>query len=206
MLSSEEPSYNQTHLTYDELEARLASRSALVAMPRIMNAYEMAQSVHEGQIRNDGTPYFHHSTRTVKILIDELGVVDSDVIIAALLHDVLEDSPTITRGILEYNFGSYVAYVVDTLTKDLKAARHDPDGVDRAYVASLAQASDDCLLIKLAARLDNVRCLAFHLKRNPLIYLRATLERYLPLADASASPGLQYLAASIRQEANKYLG
>lgn len=175
-------------------------------MTRILNAYEMAQSVHEAQMRNDGTPYFHHSTRTVKILIDELGITDPDVIIAALLHDVLEDSTTITRGVLEYNFGGYVAYVVGTLTKDLKAAKHDPDGVDIAYVASLAQASDDCLLIKLAARLDNVRCLAFHLKRNPLVYLRATLERYLPLADASSSPTLHYLAAHIRQEANKYLG
>ncbi|MGA0833599.1 MAG: HD domain-containing protein [Candidatus Kapaibacteriota bacterium] len=206
MFPSNEPAYNQTHLRPDELEARLSQRGNVLDLPHVMNAYEMAQSVHEAQVRNDGTPYFYHCTRTVKILIDELQVVDTDIIIAALLHDVLEDSTTITRGVLEYNFGSYVAYMVETLTKDLPAARLDPDGVDRTYVTQLSQSSDDCVLIKLAARLDNIRCLQFNLKRNPLVYLHATLDRYVPLAERSALPSLRYVASQIRQESNKYLG
>ncbi|MBP6509476.1 MAG: HD domain-containing protein, partial [Candidatus Kapabacteria bacterium] len=93
----------------------------------------MAQSVHAQQVRNDGTPYFYHSARTARIIMEELHAYDTDLIIAALLHDVLEDSTTITKGVLEYNFGSYVAYVVDMLTKDLAKARLDPDAVDVAH-------------------------------------------------------------------------
>lgn len=199
-------SYHQTTLTREELEARLAARGEIINLSKVIDAYDMARSVHEFQVRNDGTPYFYHSARTVRILMDELGIFDADVIIAALLHDVLEDSDTITRGVLEYNFGGYVAYVVETLTKDLEKARKDPEGVDEHHAQMLRSASEDCLVIKLAARLDNVRCLAFNLKRNPLIYLRNTLERYVPIAEQSSNPHLKKLASMIRLEANKFLG
>jgi len=206
MLEQDGPSYNQTTLTYEELEARLAARGDLIGLSRVLDAYEMAQSVHEFQTRNDGTPYFYHCTRTARILLDELAVFDTDILIASLLHDVLEDSATVTRGVLEFNFGSYVAYMVEILTKDLDRARMDPEAVDIEHAELLAKASEDCLMIKLAARLDNVRCLAFNLKRNPLVYLRNTLERYVPLAERSASQRLKVLASQIRLEANKYLG
>ncbi len=199
-------SYNQITLSREELESRLASRGDLINVSKVIDAYDMARSVHEFQVRNDGTPYFHHSARTVRILMDELSIYDPDVIIAALLHDVLEDSDTITRGVLEYNFGGYVAYVVETLTKDLDKARKDPEGVDEKHAQTLRSASEDCLVIKLAARLDNVRCLAFNLKRNPLVYLRNTLERYVPIAEQTSNPHLKRLASMIRLEANKFLG
>jgi (p)ppGpp synthase/HD superfamily hydrolase len=206
MLQPQEPSYNKTTLTYEELETRLTDRGELLGVQKVLDAYEMARSVHEFQVRNDGTPYFNHCARTARILMDELGIFDEDVLIAALLHDVLEDSDTITRGVLEYNFGSYVAYVVETLTKDLRRANKDPEGVDTEHSRRLQGASEDCLVIKLAGRLDNIRCLSFNLKRNPLIYLRNTLERYVPIAEASSTPHLRKLAAEIRQEANKFLG
>ncbi len=206
MLEQDGPSYNKTTLTYEELEARLAARGDLIGLSRVLDAYEMAASVHEFQTRNDGTPYFYHCTRTARILLDELAVYDTDILIASLLHDVLEDSETITRGVLEFNFGSYVAYMVEVLTKDLDRARLDPEAVDLEHADILSRASEDCLMIKLAARLDNVRCLAFNLKRNPLVYLRNTLERYVPIAEGSSSPQLQLLASKIRLEANKYLG
>ena len=206
MLEQDGPSYNKTTLTYEELEARLAARGDLIGLSRVLDAYEMAASVHEFQTRNDGTPYFYHCTRTARILLDELAVYDTDILIASLLHDVLEDSETITRGVLEFNFGSYVAYMVEVLTKDLDRARLDPEAVDIEHADILSKASEDCLMIKLAARLDNVRCLAFNLKRNPLVYLRNTLERYVPIAEGSSSPQLQLLASKIRLEANKYLG
>ena len=206
MLEQDGPSYNKTTLTYEELEARLAARGDLIGLSRVLDAYEMAASVHEFQTRNDGTPYFYHCTRTARILLDELAVYDTDILIASLLHDVLEDSETITRGVLEFNFGSYVAYMVEVLTKDLDRERLDPEAVDIEHADIISKASEDCLMIKLAARLDNVRCLAFNLKRNPLVYLRNTLERYVPIAEGSSSPQLQLLASKIRLEANKYLG
>jgi hypothetical protein len=102
-----EPSntYNLTHLTYEELEARLVAHCEPIDVTRVLDAYEMARNVHEYQRRNDGTPYFFHASRTVKILMDELHVYDSDVLIASLLQDVLEDSDAISRTVLDYNFG-----------------------------------------------------------------------------------------------------
>ncbi|HCN05447.1 MAG TPA: hypothetical protein DIS79_07485 [Bacteroidetes bacterium] len=206
MLEPNESSYNKTFLSFEELEARLSAKADPLALPKVLDAYEMSRSVHEHQRRNDGTPYFWHSSRVVKILIDEAAVFDTDVLIAALLHDVLEDSDVITKGVLEYNFGSYVAYIVETLTKDLERAKTDPDSVDLHHVRTLRQASEDCLLIKLASRLDNLRCLEFHLKRNPVVYVCNTLDRYVPLAEATQNLRLHFLAREIRMEANKMLG
>lgn len=206
MLHSGEQSYNKTNLTSQELESRLRSRGNVLEIQKVLDAYEMAKSVHEFQVRNDGTPYFSHSTRVVRILLDELGIYDEDVLIAALLHDVLEDSDTITRGVLEYNFGSYVAYMVEVLTKDLRRAARNPDEVDIEHLQRLKSSSDDCMIIKLAARLDNMRCLSFNLKRNPFIYLSNTLDRYLPVVEHSKNPLLQKLLTEIRMEANKFLG
>lgn len=200
------PRYNQTYLRPEELESRMAAHCNPVDVLRVMEAYAVANSVHEFQRRNDGTPYFWHCTRVARILIDELALTDPDIVIAALLHDVLEDSDTITRTVLEFNFGSYVAMVVDILTKDLARARRDPEGVDEDHVQLLRSAPDECLIIKLASRLDNFRCLSFHLKRNPLIYIRATTERYLPLGESRDSKALAYLCQQIRTEANKFLG
>jgi (p)ppGpp synthase/HD superfamily hydrolase len=200
------PRYNHTFLSSEELEARMTIHCNPVDVLRVMEAYAVSNSVHEFQRRNDGTPYFWHSTRVARILIDELGLTDPDLIIAALLHDVLEDSDTISRTVLEFNFGSYVAMIVDTLTKDLHKAAQDPDGIDLLHVDSLRSSPDECLIIKLASRLDNFRCLSFHLKRNPHSYIRNTTERYLPLCDGRSSDALAYLCQAIRTESNKFLG
>ncbi|NQW29241.1 MAG: bifunctional (p)ppGpp synthetase/guanosine-3',5'-bis(diphosphate) 3'-pyrophosphohydrolase [Ignavibacteria bacterium] len=206
MLKPEGFPYNQQWMTADELEARLFDKGEALSVAKVLDAYAMAKSVHEFQKRNDGTPYFYHSTRVAKILMDELHVFDADVISAALLHDVLEDSDAITRGVLEYNFGSYVAYMVEVLTKDLSRAKMAPDEVDIQHVAALSAASDDCVIIRLTARLDNFRCLGFSLKRNPHIYIQNTFSRYLPIAEKSSNACLEYLREEIRSVANKFLG
>ncbi|MCS6809276.1 MAG: HD domain-containing protein [Bacteroidota bacterium] len=199
--------YNRTFLAKDELEARLRDAMDILDLHKVLSAYELAESVHESIIRNDGTPFFYHSTRVCKILIDELECFDADVLSAALLHDVLEDSKTLTKEVLEYNFGQYVAYIVETLTKDLEVQRQKPDEVDLAHVEKLKNASEDCLLIRLAARLDNFRCLEFNLKRNPILYINNTAERYIPLAEKRpANKRLQYLVRELKKERNKFLG
>src|SRR5687767_4419926 len=87
----------------------------------VLDAYEMAETVHEFQKRPDGTPYFWHPSRVAKIVVDELNISDTAIICAALLHDVLEDSQVLSSEILEYNFGAYTSYLVTMLTKDIKA-------------------------------------------------------------------------------------
>jgi guanosine-3',5'-bis(diphosphate) 3'-pyrophosphohydrolase len=199
--------YNRTFLAKWELEARLQDKVDVLDVHKIISAYELAESVHEPIMRNDATPYFYHSSRVCKILMDELEVYDVDILAAALLHDVLEDSDTVTKEVLEYNFGQYVAYIVEILTKDLSRQREEPDAIDLAHVDALKNASEDCLLIRLTARLDNFRCLEFNLKRNPMSYIANTTERYLPLAERHLNDKrLQYIARELKKERNKFLG
>ncbi len=199
--------YNRTFLSKAELEARLRDYVDVLDLHKVISAYELAESVHEPIVRNDGTPFFYHSTRVCKILIDELECFDVDVLSASLLHDVLEDSATVTKEVLEYNFGQYVAYIIETLTKDLQEQRQKPDEVDLAHVEKLRNASEDCLLIRLTARLDNFRCLEFNLKRSPISYVNNTTERYIPLAEKRISnKRLQYIVRELKKERNKFLG
>lgn len=198
--------YNLTYLSRQELVERLKGKVDPRDLNRILSAYDVAASVHELQLRRDGSPYFYHVTRVCKILIDELGVTDPDTLIAALLHDVLEDSQELTAGILEYNFGPRVAAMVQTLTKDLQAHERDPDAVDWEHVERLRRAGPECLLIRLATRLDNFRCLGYDLKRNPFRYIQQTWERYIPLAQQYDDPRLKQLVTLLQRERNKFLG
>jgi guanosine-3',5'-bis(diphosphate) 3'-pyrophosphohydrolase len=179
---------------------------SLVDLQLVMSAYEMARSVHEQQTRRDGTPYFYHCTRVCKIVIEELRLYDADLVCAVLLHDVLEDSKQITKEIISYNFGEYVAYVVETLTKDLSAQELNYDAIDIAHAELLKRSSEDCLIVRLAARLDNFRCLEFDLKSNPLKYVSDTSERYLPLAEGSRNQALHILVTELKMVRNKFLG
>jgi GTP pyrophosphokinase len=198
--------YNLTTLEAADLEEALSLHLPPIDIHRVMSAYDMAMHVHEFQKRNDDSPYFFHCARVCKIILHELRITDPDILIAALTHDVLEDSQDITPEVLAYNFGDYAAYLVQTLTKDLQRHRTDPETVEQEHLELLRRSSADCLIIKLAARLDNFRCLEYNLKRNPLLYVNSTTELYLPLADSAQNPYLEYLASELRRERNKFLG
>lgn len=178
-----------------------------IELNRIVCALEMASNVHQFQQRNDGTPYFWHPTRVAKILLVELDIADPDLLAAALLHDVLEDSGILTAEVISYNFGHRVAYIVDTLTKEIGIK----DGplrrrVDSEYLERLRSSSDECKIVKLADRLDNLRCVQFNLKRNPYKYIRETIDYYVPMAEESDNLHLAYLLKEMRIEQNRFFG
>ncbi|MBN8574709.1 MAG: HD domain-containing protein [Candidatus Kapabacteria bacterium] len=202
----EKTEYSYTSISKNDLEKILHNRIGIIDLQKIFSAYDMAESVHEYQFRNDGSPYFYHTTRTAKIMIDIAGVIDTDVLCACLLHDVLEDSPVLTKEVLEYNFGAYTAYLVELLTKDLAAQREQLTKIEEAFVKKLAESPIDALLIKLAARLDNFRCLQFHLKRNPFDYIQSTECHYFPLVEKSNSIAAKKLLRELKIERNKFLG
>ncbi len=199
--------YNQTYLRRIELESLLrdADHSA-VDVNLAIGAYDMAESVHEGQKRHDGTPYFWHPSRVAKIVITELGVNDVQVICAALLHDVLEDSDVITAEVIKYNFGEYTSYLVEMLTKDIKAEGMMREVIERDYVERISHASDDAKVLKLVDRLDSFRCLAFNVKKNPIKYIIETTKYYFPLAENSNDPRMEYLIKELQLARNKFLG
>ena len=199
--------YNQTFLSEEDLVARLQTAGlSPESVARVCGAYEMAEDVHRLQKRLDGSPYAWHVTRVAKILLDELHIIDPDVICAALLHDALEDSETLTQAIVEFNFGAYVAYLVQTLTKDYRADPAHRERIDKEYVERIGKSAEDARVIKLADRLDNSRCLGFNLKRNPIRYINETTAWYFPMAANSSNPNMAYLVREIQKEQNKYLG
>jgi (p)ppGpp synthase/HD superfamily hydrolase len=199
--------YNETSLSREELERLLHERDIpAIQINKVLDAYEMAESVHEFQKRPDKTPYFWHPSRVAKICVTELNVTDQHVICAALLHDALEDSHVLTPEIIELNFGSYTSYLVQKLTKDIKAEGAMKEWVEREYIEKLMLASEDARMLKLTDRLDTYRCLEFNVKRNPIKYIMETKEHYFPLAQGAESPRLKYLIKELQKEQNKFLG
>lgn len=198
--------YHKSFYSLDEIREKLLPSIDPISMLKIVDAYELSSNVHQFQVRNDGTKYFNHCSRVCKILIEELYITDQTVLCAALLHDVLEDSDVLTVSVIEYNFGKTVAEYVEILTKDLNSYKQNPEIVDLEHLFILEQAPDDVLIIKLAARLDNFRCLEFNLKRNPLVYIQKTTEQFIPLAEQRKNKKLDYLVSEIKKERNKFLG
>jgi guanosine-3',5'-bis(diphosphate) 3'-pyrophosphohydrolase len=199
--------YNETYLERAEMERMLRERGlAALDINVVLDAYDMAESVHEFQKRPDGTPYFWHPSRVAKIIVDELGISDISIICAALLHDVLEDSQVLTSEILEYNFGAYTSYLVSMLTKDIKAQGELREIIEKEYVERLTGATEDAKMLKLCDRLDTFRCLEFNVKRNPIKYVMETTKHYFPLAEKSEDPNMKYLLKELQQTRNKFLG
>ena len=150
---------------------------------RVRQAYEYGARAHRAQRRRSGEPYISHPVAVATILAQLR--LDSETIIAALLHDVIEDTPTL-RVNLEDHFGIQVAAIVDGVTK---LTRLGEAGRSEAQAASfrkmmLAMVDDiRVILVKLADRLHNMRTLdALEDERRQRI-ARETLEIYAPIAN-----------------------
>lgn len=149
---------------------------------RIERAYAVAEAAHAGQTRASGEPYVMHPLATAKILADLY--MDEDSIVAALLHDVPEDT-AVTLEELREKFGDDVAQLVDGVTK-LSKLRYGKEQVEAESLRKmfLAMAEDiRVVLIKLADRLHNMRTLSSLKREKQLKIARETLEIFAPLAN-----------------------
>lgn len=158
-----------------------------------IEAYEFARDAHEGQLRKDGSPYIIHPIATVEIL-SQLKV-DEDTLIAALLHDVPEDTAR-TVPEIEEKFGARVAFLVEGITKLSKV--HYQNDMESRQVESLKKllihtAKDPrVIMIKLADRLHNMRTLHFVDKVEKRRRIsRETLEIYVPMASLLGIQGIK---------------
>jgi (p)ppGpp synthase/HD superfamily hydrolase len=200
------PLYNQIVYTREDLIADVAHELDPAGLTTVLGAWEMAASVHEFQTRADATPYFWHIARVVKILVRELRYLSPDVLAAALLHDVLEDSTLITAEVVKFNFGSYVSYIVEVLTKRIHLTGPARLREDAEYIERLSYSSIDCKIVKFAERLDNFRCLEFGVKRNPFQYIDETATHYFPMAAGENNRMLDTLVAEMKKIKGKMAG
>ena len=161
------------------LEALLAShpRTDLAEVERAFTAAELA---HRGQERKSGDPYITHPVAVAEILA-ELGL-DAETIMAALLHDTVEDT-SYTLEQIRKEFGSEVGSLVDGVTK-LDKLTYGPTAEAETVRKMVVAMSKDIrvLVIKLADRLHNARTWKFIAPETAARKARETLDIYAPLA------------------------
>lgn len=144
-------------------------------------AYCLAKFGHRAQTRKeltDGLPtrYFEHVRRVAIVLMDEMKIMDRDMIIAAILHDSIEDCADLTPELLEHSFGTEVVTMIKLLSKTPK----------EGYIERLNNCHDwKVLAIKACDRLDNLRSLMipgttleFQKKQ-----IAETKDKYFPIFD-----------------------
>jgi len=155
----------------------------------IQKAYEIAAKAHDGQLRASGEPYIVHVLTVAHILAD-IGL-DAQTIIAAILHDTLEDT-TVSFDSIQEVFGETVAKLVDGVTKLAKIthyATQEKFSKENTQAESqrkmlLAMVEDvRVVFIKLADRLHNMRTLQHVAPEKQLRISRETLDIYAPLAN-----------------------
>ncbi|MFC1647700.1 RelA/SpoT family protein [Patescibacteria group bacterium] len=152
---------------------------------KFIKAYEFAKKAHEGQFRKDNkTPYIAHPLETAKILTKLH--VDEDSLIAAIVHDVPEDTEKSLRDV-EKIFGKKIAFLVNGITKLSKVYyRHDmaERQIESLKKLLIHSAKDPrVILVKLADRLHNMSTLEYVKAEKRLRIAKETLEIYVPIAN-----------------------
>ena len=143
---------------------------------------EFAVTWHADQVRPAGEPYVEHLLEALRVLVEAIGVTDVDVLRAAVLHDVVEDTPCTLDQVRE-RFGDRVAELVDWVTKSEPADGESPEQARAAYLTRLRTAPPDALLVKLADRASNVQRLDTHPRpAKQRSYYQETVASIVPLA------------------------
>ena len=168
----------------------------------LKRAYEFAEKAHAGQKRSSGEDYFIHPCAVVEILADY--GFDSSTLIAAFLHDVLEDT-AVTPEELSAEFGQEILELVQGVTKLDKLQFHNREDAQAENFRKffMAMAKDlRVIIIKLADRLHNMRSLGFVPPEKQQRVARETLDIYAPLAGRL---GISFFKCELEDLAMMYL-
>lgn len=177
---------NTTPLSPEKMYEGLA-RSVLELNPtadvgRIYDAYECASHAHSGQTRKDGSAYVTHTIAAAQICV-EMGL-DEDSIIAALLHDTIEDTD-LTYEIIQKRFGTTVADLVEGVTKltRVQYTSKEDEQMENMRKMLMAMSRDiRVILIKIADRLHNMRTMEYQSPEKQRSKSLETMEIYAPIA------------------------
>ena len=193
---------NKYFLSKDELVRLLENNFNPIDINDIISAYDIADQAYGGKKALSGQPYFFHTTRVIKILIEELFIKESNLIIAALLHDINKTSADISDEIINYNFNPYVTKLINILKEDYEYIERNQHLLKEF---NLNELQDDYLIIWLAEHLDNLRYPAVTPELNPLNYVLNVSAYYFPISKNSNSPIVKYLISELQKEKNKIL-
>ena len=148
----------------------------------IQRAFFLAKEAHEGVRRRSGEPYILHPIAVAQIVVDEIGLGVKSVV-AALLHDVVEDTDYTVEDI-ESRFGPKIALMVDGLTKMSGVFKTSASEQAENFRKMLLTLSDDVrvILIKIADRLHNMRTLQYMPPHKQMKITSETIYLFAPLA------------------------
>ena len=189
-------------LQFEELVKKIRDSGHNMDLGRIRAAYEMARTAHAGQFRKDGSPYVTHCVAAADISFD-IGL-DEDSIIAALLHDVIEDT-SLTHEDIAREFGTAVADIVEGVTKltRVQYTSKEDEQAENLRKMLMAMAKDiRVILIKIADRLHNMRTMAYQSPEKQKSKSLETMEIYAPIAHRL---GMQRAKWELEDRALQYL-
>ena len=148
----------------------------------VLKAFDFAKAAHNGVRRRSGEPYIIHPISVAQIVVQEIGLGYKSIV-AALVHDVVEDTEYTLEDI-ERLFGAKVASLVDGLTKIKSAIDSKTSGQAENFKRILLTLNDDVrvILIKLADRLHNMRTLDFMPYHKKSKVISETMYIFIPLA------------------------
>lgn len=193
--------YKKIDFEVEQLLGRLARRLSSEDIARINDAYLLAREAHMEQRRKSGEPYIMHPVAVAKIVAEELRL-GANPIIAAFLHDVVEDTPYTVEDIAA-RFGDDVAFLVDVVTKKKKKSTAVHSSQIDNYKQMLNSLHYDirALLIKLSDRLHNMRTLSSMRPDKQMKIAGETDYFYAPLAHRL---GLYYIKREMENLSFRY--
>jgi guanosine-3',5'-bis(diphosphate) 3'-pyrophosphohydrolase len=169
--------------TWDLAAPGLAERLPSDTVGLLHRAVTFASEHHGGQRRPTGAPYLEHLLEALEVLVRGAGVTGPDILCAAVLHDVVEDTGC-TRGDVAAAFGPRVAELVGWVTIPEPAPGQDKASVKEEYLRGLTAAPRDAVLVKLADRASNVQTLRNLPLARQRAYYAQTVRFIVPLAGA----------------------
>ena len=187
---------------YHALEDKIKTYKPALDTQRLFNAFNYADNAHAGQLRKDGSAYITHPLAVAEI-VAELEL-DTDSIIAALLHDCIEDTGVTHEGIAKL-FGITVADLVEGVTKltRVQYTSKEEEQMENLRKMLMAMAKDiRVILIKICDRLHNMRTMAYQTPRKQKEKALETMEIYAPIAHRL---GMQRIKWELEDTSLKYL-
>ena len=187
---------------YQALEDKVSAYTPGLDTQRLYRAFTYADAEHKGQLRKDGTPYITHPLAVAEIVAD-LGL-DADSVIAALLHDTIEDTNA-THEEVAKQFGETVAALVEGVTKlsRVQYTSKEEEQMENLRKMFMAMAQDiRVILIKICDRLHNMRTMNYQSARKQREKALETMEIYAPIAHRL---GMQKLKWELEDLSLRYL-
>ncbi len=187
---------------YEHLEKTIRGYNISADFEQIRAAYAYARERHGAQLRRDGTPYITHPLQVAQIVAEMR--LDSESIIAALLHDCIEDTDSTYEDIAK-RFGVTVADVVDGVTKltRVKYSTMEEEQMENLRKMLFAMSRDiRVILIKIADRLHNMRTMEYQTPAKQKKKAFETMEIYAPIAHRL---GMQKMKWELEDLSLKYL-